>query len=861
MSKVIYIPYDNNQTVTKTPFISSITEIGDFAVQTNLNSTKVDKTPFIFQNVASYTLDDISNLSTTIISTTSTVPLNVTLNLNKNSVQSFAKYSSLEKNILLALDYIFLNFPAALYVNNTISKKISENIFNSYYNEITNKTSFVVNTNFIENPLQINYLNVVLADEGLSKYRTLKDYYEKYYLEVDGVDYKITDFQGSNRFQNSFISFEVEGNPFLEGNNSIKCYIKPNSDIVNEFYVNAPPMVEFLLDGEKEDGFYSRFEDDVITNNSFKLQYLLTIIFPKADKYNPDLSSDKFETYKTDLTEYAKKQDGINTNILVRKYVESNLLLPVLDSLEAIENQNDKLEVLLATFAYSFDERFKFVNSLKNIRFLTYNKNDNISDDLLDLYIDNLGLEVYNKLPTDKKRELALNIPFLLKQKGARASIEYIFNFLNIPLSLIEFNEKVKIAETIDVNLLTHYYNLVYGNTDISQLSVNASGEPNPNPNIIFEDSNYWQQYQIIDEGLSGKFFSEIKNITTEEIIYEYDFEATGTTFDYMLLSSSCYDTNVSVIDDDLKVTLYDECGCEIENDDKTLEITLTPIDLYTGCTNPVIDVWQECIGINEIQLHIDVYGGKSPYTFIGAQNGDIYLPNEYFSVYVEDDDGCESGLVTGTTYCYNANCFDNPIIVNLDYVCDLDENDAPVGTATVILNVSGGTEPYTFNGNQNGDVLPDGELIVSEVVDSLGCTSGIITKLIICQSGTCEDIVLESTAECTSNIRPTDTLVNVTYDLLNIPNTTTLNNVVMTITEVSGGDITGNPVTEIFNLESGVKGIVIDFGDTIGTITFNVDITVTLANGCLYHDNYNLSVDCTAVNVSTDYTNTLIPQ
>lgn len=860
MSKVIYIPYDNNLTITKTPFISSITEIGDFAVQTNLNSTKVDKSPIVFQNVASYTLDDISSLSTTITST-ATLPLNVNLNLNKTSVQSFAKYSSLEKNILLALDYIFLNFPAVLFVNNTISKKISENILNSYYNEITNKTSFVVNTNFIENSLQINYLNVALADEGLSKYRTLKDYYEKYFLEVNGIDYKITGFQGSSRFQNSFISFEVEGNPFDDGNNSIKCYIKPNSDIVTEFYLNAPPMVEFLLDGEKEDGFYSKFDDEIVSNNNFKLQYLLTIIFPKSDKYNPDLSSDKFETYKTDLIEYAKKQDGINTNILVRKYVESNLLLPVLDNLEAIENQNDKLEVLLATFAYSFDERFKFVNSLKNLRFLTYNKNDNISDDLLDLYIDNLGLEVHNKLSTDKKRELALNVPFLLKQKGTRASIDYIFNFLNIPLSLVEFNEKIKVAEKIDVELLTYYYNLVYGNTNISQLSVNASGEPKPNPNIIFEDSNYWQQYLLIDQGLNGKFFSTTKNITTEEIIYEYDFETTGTTFDYMLLSSSCYDSTVSVINDDLKTTLYDECGCEIENNDQTLEIVLNPIDLYTGCTNPIIDVWQECIGINEIKLHIDVYGGKSPYTFIGAQNGDIYLPNEYFSVYVEDNDGCESMLVTGTTYCYKASCFDNPIIVNLDYVCNLDENDVPIGTATVILNVSGGTEPYTFNGNQNGDILPDGELIVSEVVDSLGCTSGIITKLISCQSGSCEEIVLESTAECTSNIRPTDTLINVTYDLLNIPNTTTLNNVVMTITEVSGGDILGNPVTEIFNLESGVRGIVVDFGVSVGTITFNVDITITLANGCLYHDNYNLSVDCTAINIPTNYTNTLIPQ
>lgn len=857
--KIFYIPYDQNKTVTKTPFISNLLDVGAFAVQSNLNSKKTDKIPLLSQNTFSYTLEDILNLSGNSSTLTSKTKSDVTININKKKPSSFLKYSSLEKNILFALDYIFLNYPATLFVSNNVNKKISDNILNAYYNEITNKTNFVVNTNFIQNPLEINYLSVDLPNpQGISKYRVLKDYYTQYVLEANGVDYPITRFQGSTRFQNAFISFEIKGNPFNKGNNSIPIYIKPKQTIKDDFTQNAPRLVPILLGEEFLDGFYSKFVDYDIVGNGSKLEYTVTFILPKSDKYNPSLNSNSFEIYKETLLLFAKKQDETETNILERKYVEKNLLSSVFDNLEHLENQNDKLNTLLAVFGYSFDERFAYLNSLKNIRLITYDGEDNISDDLLDIYISNLGLDI-DKTSKNKKL-LALNLPFLLKSKGTRAGIDFILAYLNIPSELVEFNEYVKICESpIDVDLLKYYYSLVYGNDNLSALSIDENGNPKPNSNYIFEDNNYWQQFETLDVNLNGKYFKKTTNTTSETTIFSNTIESTGTTFSYVLSNDLCYETNFEIIEDDLKTIVTDECGCVVEIEDKIIKTNFTPINLYTGCTNIVIDVWEECIGLNEVKVNVDIYGGTAPYIFSGITNGEILPPEEYYSVFVIDADGCTSQTVTGTTYCYNQNCFENPITTHLSYLCNLDENGIPDNTATVILTYSGGTAPYIVNGNDNGDILQNGEIIVTEIVDSLGCTSGIISQVITCEEESpCEVLVLEATAKCTSNIRPTDTFINITYDLLNVPNVGNyeITNILMTISHVSGAVLTNNPTTEAFNLDSGSKTVIANFGEVLGTIVINIDMSFVFENGCIYTDNFNLSVDCTEINNEDSYVN-----
>lgn len=856
--KYIYIPYDKHKTTTAVPFVSTLLQVGDFTVTSNLDSSKVTKTNNVFQNVISYTLDDIVGTTT---STNPIIQKNVTLNVNRKRFSNWLKYSSVEKNVLLSLDYLYYSFPAALVCYDNINGKKGSNILNAAYNPITNKTSFVINTNFIENPLEINYLNVDLPNrEKFATHRTLKDSYGDYWFEVDGQFYAITNFAGSSRFQNSYISLEVEGQPFENGNHSLFCYISPSTPLKNTFIENASEFTLNLIRNEKPDGYYLVFEDEKVTDDGVTLAYELTIIFPKTDKYNLDFSSNKFNTFKQVLLDYAVKQDTEQTNLVLRKFVEPNLLLGDFESFNSVENEGDRLETLLSAFAFGFDEHYKFINALKNVNILTYNGEDNMADELLDLYLDSFGIELPYTTSNAKKKQLGLSLPWLVKNKGTRAAIEFLFQVLDIPLDFINFKEYVKKIESpIDVKLLKSYLTLIYDNSELVNISVDEDGYPQQQPQYIFEDSDYWSQFYVLDANLNGKFQQKIDNITNQTVLYENNFQSSGTTFEYNLYSSSCYVLQSGLVEDTLYETQYDECECEIEEEKQAYQLSIDPVPLYTGCTAPILDIWQECVGVNEVQLHITPYGGIGPYVFYGAQDGDILPPDELFSVYVEDSVGCQSLLATGTTYCYNANCYDNPIVVNLGYQCNLDENQIPNGTATVLLMVSGGTEPYIIHGNENGDILPVGETIAVEVEDALGCTSGIITRLIECATpNECDFVELYSTGECISNVRISDTKINVTYNLDNIPNTTDVDNVVMTITLLSGGTLYGGVVTEVFHSQTGVKTVQVNSTPALGITTLNIDLAITLLNGCIYSDNYNLAVDCVNINTPTEYTNTL---
>jgi hypothetical protein len=861
--KYIYIPYNEHKTNTATPFITYLVQAGDFSVTSNLNSTKITNSYNVFQNVISYTLADVQNVAV-LPSTTNEAFKNVTLQVNKKDLTSFIKYSSVEKNFLQALDYIYYNYPAAIIIEDNVNGTSGFNILNVSYNPITNRSSFVVNTNFLYNPLDINYLNIDLNNrEKFSKYRNLKDWFGDYEFEVDGEKYRITNFQGAPKFKNSFMSIEVEGKPFEIGNHSKISYISPSTTIKTQYTDNSPLFVSILMRNEKEDGFYIDFKDSKLTDRNYILEYNLTIIFPKTDKYNVDLSTFKFDTFKEILINYAKKQDEYETNLVLRKYVEPNLFLPILENFESTENQGDKLEVLLSVYAFGFDEQYKFVNSLKNINILTYDGEDNMPIELLDYYISSHGIKINQTLPLEKKKELGLVLTWLVKSKGTRAAVEFIFDFFNIPKELINFKEHIKkISGPIDVTLLKQYLNIIYGNDEILNISVDEDGYPKYRSNYIFEDSDYWSQFYVLDENLNGKYKTITNREITQTSLYEYGFEGSGTTFDYYLAPDSCYFSQSGVVDDVLKETLFDECGCEIENNDQALQIHLEPKILYSGCTGPIIDVWQECIGPDEIKLNVKGYGGIPPYIFHGANDGDIFPVNQPYSVYIEDSIGCESLTLTGTTYCYIPECVNNPIIVSLSYVCNYDLNGNLTGDATVLLSYSGGTAPYIVNGNENGDLLPNGETIAVEVIDALGCTSGIITRLIECNETPveCDFIQLDSTGECVSNLDVSNTRINVTYSLDNVPFDATVDTVVMTITKGSGGTgvLIGNVITEIFNNENGVKAVYVDFTPRLNFIDLDIDIVITLSNGCEYTDNYSLRVNCTQVNVPDSYSNIL---
>ena len=852
-----YIPFNEHKTNNIYPVQPYLNEVGDFNITTNIDNTvnsslnQKTKTSLIYSHN---------------IGTKKPVLKTNELKLDWRKVSNYIKFRSFEQSILYSIEYIVKQFPASLYITDNISGKIGNNLLNVSYNSFTNKTQFIINTNFISNPLDVNFLNKPLPlDETYSKYRDLIEYYDSYFCRVDNVNYKITKIDGSNQRLNGFLSIEVEGNPFNNDivNISKEIYIIPNSKIVDEFKSNADLLTLLLLRDERVDGYYTQFYNDTKDIGGQFLEYTIEFRLPKSDLYNIDITSNYFEIFLDEITKYAAKQDAENSNTIIRKYVSNALTTPILDNLSGIENDSARMESLLQIYGYSFDEQFKLINNLKSIRNISYDEQESqIADEFLDYFANNLGIDISLLDTYEKKRIFLLNSTWLLKTKGTRAAIEYIFLFLGIPLEFITLNEFVNIIEDkIDLTLLLKYYKLIYGNTDISKLSVDEDGFPKINSDYVFEDSNYWDQFQVLDPNLNGKYYAQTNTKYNRAVIYNNEISTSGSTLQYVF-SGFCYTLTGSTIVNEKIQNYVDECDCEVEQKDYAYEIIYTPIDLYSGCTmSPVIDVWQSCLADNTVQMNVDIYGGVAPFTYSGLTDTQILSTGQTYSVYVIDNNGCVSNTVTGVTYCYNKACEENPLTTNFYYVCNKDADGIFNGTATVVLQVSGGTLPYTINGHEHGDIVLDGETIVTEVLDYNGCYSGILSHVVDCYHEiNCVPLYLNSTAECIANFNGNSRVrLNVTYDLIGIPPYTEIDHVIMGIEQSGSTIIAGNPITEYFTLASGAKTIYVSFApNPIGTANLNVTLTVVLKNGCEYQTIYPMAVDCTQINLPTNYNETL---
>lgn len=324
---------------------------------------------------------------------------------------------------------------------------------------------------------------------------------------------------------------------------------------------------------------------------------------------------------------------------------------------------------------------------------------------------------------------------WLQKSKGTKAAVDFVFDFLNIPLDFVNFKEYVKkIDAPINMDLLKKYLTIIYGTSDYTNLSVDDEGYPKYREEYIFEDNSFWTQFYVLDENLNGKYKSLVNRIVTQTPIYDYGFESTGSTFDYQNLEQQLlYIPKVESLTIFWRNPNTMSVDALLSQKKKHFRFLWTLLTFIVDVPNLFWmfgrNVW-ESIWLN---LHINAYGGKPPYTFSGATDGLILPPETFFSVLAIDSIGCQSLATTGNTYCYNTICSDNPILVNLDYNCLYDDNGVPTQNASVIVAVSGGTPPYIIHGSLNGDILPNGEIIATEVIDALGCTSGIITKTIDC--------------------------------------------------------------------------------------------------------------------------------
>lgn len=499
--------------------------IGNFQVTTNLTSPPKRN----FQLGSFSDPLTLENLGTTLSEATQFVNdnYNIFLNLNTENLLSFSLFGSFKEFVRVELEQIQLNWPASIYVFYAYGTTTGNTMTNYSYNSGTGEASFDVSTNFFYNYYNINFLQsgALLPNTSIaSSIRNLSVYYPEYEIFINGQSYPIIGFTGSTTITNGSVSFIIEGDP-LNGatNTTLSYHIRPNSRYLERFFSNLDDFGRFLLNRNTVPQYTCMIYYEEQNENYQVLQRSQRFTWPVTDGYNLDLNTGEFLLYRKSLLDIAESYDEYRTDLMRRMLVTESVsyfeLNPRLSSYIPI-NTTEKIDKLLNVYGREFDEVRKYIEGISFAATVSYNKQGNTPDPLIKDFAYYLGWDILspmdenqlfqNFMPTQSVfsgmtvgytpaeaeiefwRRLVLNSSFLWKSKGTRKPIEFLFDFINTPPSLVKFNEYIYQAKNkLDINNFRQIIQYLYDDTNLDGYNVDEDGYPKVPVDTL---QNYFQK-------------------------------------------------------------------------------------------------------------------------------------------------------------------------------------------------------------------------------------------------------------------------------------------------------------------------------------------------------------------------------
>ena len=461
---------------------NTIFSFGRFFVTSNFdNKVTIDYTNTLSSFVRPVTLETmgVSDVQSEISDYHST---NATLNLDKSDLNTFVRYGSAYEFLRISIQNIILAYPGSLFANSQTNQGGNVTFEGLSFDEIENICTFYVPIAFLTNTfgLVINNGNETIPDDN--KLKNLNLSYNKYViwsnLESD-ILYPIVEYTGNtvdsaNNYTGTlfpvsdYLKLQVTGNPFesLSGTTGNEDYhIRPNNVNFEEFRALLNSF-EMNIVGKREgtNGFSFILKDPTQLENG-KITYSDTkILWNTGDKYNIDTNTPTYQNFLKIVLRIGAKYDEIKTDLIAR------FLTPA--SLKVYDFTDEgKVTKLLRLYGREFDQMRQFIDSLVYINKVTYDKINNIPDQLVKNLANTFGWEYFSILNEeelvdgfltvdDTERDLNENIlpaeidielwrrilnntNYFWKSKGTRQAIKSIFMLIGIPEPFINITEYV----------------------------------------------------------------------------------------------------------------------------------------------------------------------------------------------------------------------------------------------------------------------------------------------------------------------------------------------------------------------------------------------------------------------------------
>jgi hypothetical protein len=509
--------------------------MGNFSITTNMEP-KSDKT-FITNKFSNFiTLSDL-NLTLDQTNTLLSDNAGVFLNLDKTKLGYYSLFGSLSEFVRISLENIIIKWPASLYtvpISQTSGGQIiNGNTFENYtYDSLNEISTFRIDTTFINNKFQINYLTngtIINSFNATNDLRNITVNYASYVILNNSVEYPVIGFTGATSLTNDYIYFQVKGNPFTGTTGRISYHIKPSKVNEEKFFNALPDFEAFLLNRQISPVYTASFKYPVKSDTGIIIYVTESITWPVSDGYNIDFDTTDYVNYANKLLDISTDNDLYSSDLMYRFLVSESIsnfdTTPVhLSDLDQ-DTSGQKMTKSLRIYGREFDEINKYITGIEFANTVTYNKQDNTPDvylknlarvlgwnlissvvenDLLSNYVTTApssysGMTVgYTAAEADIElwRRLILNTPWLWKSKGARKSIEFLLKFIGAPQGLVQFNEYIYKAEApIDVDLFQQVLSLNGLDTDLSIYPIDSDGYPRPlsdTPDMYFQNNGRW---------------------------------------------------------------------------------------------------------------------------------------------------------------------------------------------------------------------------------------------------------------------------------------------------------------------------------------------------------------------------------
>lgn len=464
--------------------------------------------------------------------------LDVKLNLDKGKLSNFAYFGSTTEFVRVSLENIITLWPASLYVTpNTIinnEEVTGYSVLEYYHTESTNVSRFKINVNFINNKFGISFkengtiLNTF--NEG-NELRNLTQNYLSYVIYFNGNEYPIIEYTPPINEHNDYLWVSVIGNPFNLNNGSnglVEYHIKPKNELVEEFFNGLSKFEDNLLNRLVKPKYTSEYEYKVETELGKLITRYKKLTWPVSDGYNIDFNTNQYLLFVKDLLAITKNMDATSSDLISRFLVSDSVSdfdsIPSCNG-EDIGNDGQKMNKTLRIYGREFDEIKQYIDGISFANVVTYDKKDNIPDQLIKNLARVLGWETVSSVldndlissyltmsesryggesrglspqeaDVELWRRLILNSSWIWKSKGTRKAVEFFFKFIGAPDGLINFNEYVYVVkEPLDIQLFKLILIENGLSTNLNDYNIDSDGYPKlpkNNSEMYFQKGGQW---------------------------------------------------------------------------------------------------------------------------------------------------------------------------------------------------------------------------------------------------------------------------------------------------------------------------------------------------------------------------------